>query len=73
MSCQIHSLHYTKAPQLLYIVSHLMNNAVLVYMRADAEQYNYNIYDYMMYRWCCTYLAAVNNYRIVRYLSDSEK
>ena len=57
MSRQIHSLYYTKAPQLLYIVSHLMNNAVLVYMRADAEQYNYK-----MYRWCCTYLAAANNY-----------
>ena len=58
MSRQIHSLHYTKAPQLLYIVSHLMNNAVLLYMRADVEQYNYK-----MYRWCCTYLAAANNYK----------
>ena len=50
----------TKAPQL---VSHLMIilyyiQLYMVYMRADAEQYNYK-----MYRWRSTYLAAANNYK----------
>ena len=30
----------------------------MVYMKADAEQYNYK-----MYRWRSTYLAAANNYK----------
>ena len=30
----------------------------MVYMKVDAEQYNYK-----MYRWRSTYLAAANNYK----------
>ena len=35
-----------------------MLSTYMVYMKADAEQYNYK-----MYRWRSTYLAAANNYK----------
>ena len=54
----------TKAPQLLYIVSHLMNNAVLyLHVHGLHEGGCGTIHYYKMYRWRSTYLAAANNYK----------
>ena len=38
----------------------------MVYMKADVEQYNYK-----MYRWHSTYLAAANNYK--QYMANNYK
>ena len=53
--------------QLPYIVSHLMNNAVLytymVYTKADAQQYNYKMYSGAVLIWL--QLTTTNSTRLI--------